>query len=286
MTSIIKDKFKTHLPLPTILPVEWDKAIKSNDNVIFDSLDHFVYIVSKLTQREDDKCGMSYKDALSNLVRRKSDFPEEEQKSIENLVRKNLLKRGLITEEVYENFKYTNGSEGSNLGVDVGKYAAGEAECVITPSRQYIDFFYELYISISYSAGVSNNTVRKNVAKLLATVAELERKHIFVKINVVFPDEGAAYVSDGEGGSSKRNFFSMIPVFSHKDPKSIEVMSSVVNDKLLRKFFFAIVEDFYGKDLSGVYGRPVELNKTINIGKDLNEVELFEKIKKDVGFID
>ncbi len=281
MTSVIKDKFNTSIAMPTITPVEWKSAFTSNDNVLFDSLDHFVYTVSKLTQLEDRKCGMSYKDALNNLIRRKSDFPEEEQKSVENLVRKNLLKRGLITEEIYENFKYTNGSEGSNVGVDVGKYAAGEAECVITPSRQYIDFFYELYISISYHCGVSDETVRKNVAKLLTTIAELERKHIFVKINVVFPDQGAATV-DGE----KRNFFSMIPVFSHKDFKSVEVMSSVVNDKLLRKFFFAIIEDFYGRDLSYGYGRPVELPKTINIGENLNEVELFEQIKKDVGFID
>ena len=281
MSSVIKDKFNTSIAMPTILPVEWKKEFTSNDNVLFDSLDHFVYTVSKLTQKEDDKCGMSYKDALNNLIKRKSDFPEDEQKAVENLVRNNLLKRGLITEEIYENFVYTNGSEGSNVGVDVGKYAAGDAECVITPARQYIDFFYELYISISYSCMVRDSDVRKNVAKLLTTVAELERKHIFVKINVVFPDQGAATV---EGKS--RNFFSMIPLFSHKDFKSVPLMSSVVNDKLLRKFFFAIIEDVYGKDISYGYGRPVSLPKTINIGEELNEVELFEQIKNDVGFID
>jgi len=281
MTSIIKEKFKTSVPMPTILPLEWGDDFISNDNVIFDSLDHFVFIVSKLTQCEDNKCGMSYKDALSNLVRRKSDFPEEDQKTIENLVRNKLLKRGLITEEIYESYRYTNGSEGSNVGVDVGKFAAGEADCVITPSRQYIDFFYELYISISYSCSVSDKTIRENVAKLLTTVSELERKHIFVKINVVFPDQGVARV-DGES----KNFFSLIPVFSHKDFKSVEIMSSVVNDKLLRKFFFAVIEDLYGKDIAGGYGRPVSLPKTINIGEDLDEVELFEQIKKDVGFID
>ena len=63
-------------------------------------------------------------------------------------------------------------------------------------------------------------------------------------------------------------------------------MSSVVNDKLLRKFFFAVIEDLYGSDLSYGYGTPVALSNTINIGEDLNEVDLFEKIKKDVGFID
>jgi hypothetical protein len=286
MTSVIKNKFNTSVPLPTILPTEWGEKFKSNDNVIFDSLDHFVYVVSKLTQKEDNKCGITYKEALSNLVRRKSDFPEKDQKTVENLVRSNLLKRGLITEEIYENFRYTNGSEGSNVGVDVGKYAAGEPDCVITPSRQYIDFFYELYISVSYSGNVRNETVRENVAKLLTTVAELERKHIFIKLNVVFPDKNPASISDDEGKKSYRNFLALIPIFSHKDFKSVEIMSSVVNDKLLRKFLFAVLEDFYGDTLSGGYGVPVDLPRTINIGENLDEVALFQQIKKDVGFID
>lgn len=280
MTSIIKEKFNTSIAMPTILPEVWRSEFTSTDNVLFGSLDHFVYVVSKLTQKEDNNCGVSYEEALENLVRRKSDFPKSDQESIRNLVRSNLLKRGLITEEVYENFKYT--SDGTNVGVDIGKYAAGESDCVITPSRQYIDFFYELYISISYSYGVSNKTVRENVAKLLATVEELERKHIFVKINVILPIQDAAY--DTEGNS--KSFFSLIPVFSHKDFKTVEVMSAVVNEKLLRKFYFAVVEDLYGDSISSSYGTPVALPKTINIGEDLNEIELFDQIVKDVGFID
>lgn len=274
--SLISEKFNTKIPLPSIFPAVWGSTFVSNDNVLFDNLDQFVFTVSKLTQKQDDNCDISYKEALDKLVRRESDFPESKQESIRNLVRNNLLKRGLITEEVYEDFKYS--TDGTQVGVDVGKYASGDASCVITPSKQYIDFFYEIYISISYSWGVPNETVRENVAKLLATIEELERKHIFIKVNTVLPVRNAGYVN---GNSS--NFFSVIPLFSHKDFKSVPIMSSVVNEKLLRKFYFAVLEDFYGNNISAGYGSPVQLEKTMNIGNQFNEVELFESIMKEVG---
>lgn len=267
--SLIQETFNLRTPFSDLFPKEWNDTISGYDNVVFNNLDHFVYTVSKLTQKSDDYCGMSYKKALDMLVKRQSDFPESEQTTIRNLVRKNLLKRGLITEEIYEAFKYDTG--GTQVGVDVGKYAAGEADCVITPARQYIDFFYEMYVSISYEWGVSNTTIRENVAKLLATVEELERQHIYIKINAVLPIIGC---SNGKYA----NFFSSIPIFSHKDFKSVSTMSAVINDRLLRKFYFAILEDTYGSDLRGGYGTPVSLPKTLNIGKPLNEIELFEEI--------
>lgn len=274
--SLLKETLKTTVPMPSIFPKVWKNSFNSNDNVLFDSLDQFIYLVSKLKQKQDDNCDISYADALKKLIRRESDFPKKDQESIRNLVRKNLLKRGLITEEVYENFRYA--TEGTAVGVDVGKYAAGESDCVLVPARQYVDFFYELYVSVSYNCNVSDNMVRENTAKLLATVEELERQHIFIKIVTVLPISGPAY-SDGK----VRNFFSAIPVFSHKDIKCVDVMSSVINERLLRKFYFAVLEDLYGKNLSGGYGSAVTLPKTINIGQHLDEIELFEHIKKEAG---
>jgi hypothetical protein len=274
--NIISKNFNTSSPIPSIYPDGWQEKLCGYDTVLFDSLDQFVFTVSKLTQKEDSNCNISYADALKNLIQKKSDFPKSDQDTVRNLVRNNLLKRGLITEEVYENFRYT--SDGTQLGVDIGKYAAGESDCVLTPSKQYIDFFYELYISISYSFQVSNVTVRNNVAKLLATVEELERKHIFIKINTVLPINNVANIDN-----TSKNFFSSIPVFSHKDFKSVDVMSSVVNEKLLRKFYFAILENLYGTNLHSGYGYPKDLDKAMNIGKDFNEVELFESIVERVG---
>lgn len=274
--SLISDKFNTNSPMPSILPKEWNGILESDDNVLFDNLDQFVYIVSKLKQDEDNKCGISYEKALDMLIRKQSDFPKIKQESARNLVRNNLFKRGLITAEIYENFKYTG--DGTNLGFDVGKYAAGDADCILTPSREYIDFFYELYINIAYPWDIDNEVVKENVAKLLATVEELERKHIFIKINVVVSIKELAKV-DGE----EKNFFSILPVFSHKDRKDVDVMSSVINEKLFRKFYFAVIESLYGDDGYGHKGYPVDLPKTMNIGYSFDEVELFESIMKEVG---
>ena len=69
--SLIKEKFNTSEPIPTILPTEWSNNFTSNDNVLFDNLDQFVFTVSKLTQEDDSYCDISYKDALEKLIKRK-----------------------------------------------------------------------------------------------------------------------------------------------------------------------------------------------------------------------
>ena len=276
--NLIKDNFNTLSPLPSIFLQEWKDILDGCDTVLFDNLDQFVYTVSKLTQKQDYTCNMTYLQALNKLKQRVSDFPESHQETIRNLVRQNLFKRGLITEEVYEDFKYT--TDGTQVGIDVGKYASGDAECVITPSKQYIDYFYEMYINVSYPHYINNETVRNNVAKLLATVEELERQHIFVKINVLFP---ANNIKADQGNSKNNKFFSVIPVFSHKDFKSVDIMSSVVNDRLLRKFYFAILEEMYGDNLASNYGYAINLPKTMNVGDEFNEIEFFESVKNNIG---
>jgi len=261
-------------PLHSIFPQEWKDKMKNTDYAAFRNLDHFKYYVSKLTQKRDSNCGITYASALDNLIKSKADFPKEKQESIRNLVRSNLHKRGLITEEVYENYRYT--VDGTAVGFDVGKYANGEPDCVITPSVQYIDFFYELYISISYPYSITNEDIQKNIAKLLATIEELERQHIFIKIVLILPINNITENRD-------KKFFSSIPLFSHKDIKSVDNMSSVLNDKLLRKFYFAIVEDIYGENLASGYGNPISLSGCMNVGNKFNEIEFFENVVKTVG---
>ncbi len=270
----IKD-FDLTSKFPEVFPKIWYDKIEPCDFMMFRNLDHFRYEMSLITQKEKNSCGMTYDTALDMLLTKQSDFPESEQDSVRNLVRSNLHKRGLITEEVYENFRYT--SDGTAVDVDVGKYANGEPDCVMSPSRQYIDFFYELYINISYSHGVSNKDIRKNVAKLLATVEELERQHIFIKITLVLP------ITNCAKNRSCSSYFGCIPLFSHKEIKSVSTMSSVVNDRLLRKFFFAVLENLYGSDLSSSYGNATMLDGTMNIGNKFNEVEFFENVQKTVG---
>lgn len=263
------ESFNLKTPVSNLLPkLPWDEF----DNLEFRNLTHFVNTVSKITQKQDDNCGLTYKEALNKLIKREPTISPTEQESVRNLVRKNLHKRGLITKEVYEDYKYA--TDGVQVGIDVGRYAAGEPECVMTPSKQYIDFFHELFISVSYPYRVENSEVAKNVAKLLATIEELERQHVFIKITLVFPVKGP---------SSGKNLFSSIPLFHHKEYKDVELMSSVVNERLLRKFYFALLEAVYEEELNEGYGHATELDKVMNIGSTFNEVEFFETVKEEVG---
>lgn len=276
MKDVIKE-FNLDLPFPDVFPEEWKSKINPCDFMAFRNLAHFKYVANELRQKQDMNCGMSYEQALHKLLKGESDFPKQDQMIVRGKVRENLLKRGLITQEVYENFRYS--TDGTKVDVDVGKYANGEPDCVITPAVQYIDFFYELYVSISYSHNVSNENIRQTCAKLLATIEELERQHIFIKVVLVLPIK--SIMIEEERG--RRNFMSAIPLFSHKDPKTVDMMSSVINDRLLRKFFFAIVEDLYGENLSGAYGYAEQLPKSMNVGSTFNEVEFFESVVKAVG---
>lgn len=258
-----------------IFPDEWKAELPNFCNVEFRNLDHFRHIVGKLTQKEDNKCGVSYKKALEDLLQGNSLITDEEYVSINNLVKSNLYKRGLITDEVYENYRYT--VDGTKVDVDVAKYAGGEPDCVMTPAVEYVDFFYELYVNISYPHYVKDADVRRNVIKLLSTIEELERQHVFIKITLVFPAIGSGYNNEGSD-----NFFSSIPLFSHRDEKNAHVMSSVLNERLLRKFYFAIMEDTFGKNLNENYGKATQLHRCMNIGDEFKEIEFFELVMNTV----
>lgn len=276
MHEVLK-QFDTGLPYPDVFPESVQKVLTKRDYFQFRNLPHFCHVVSKMTQKEDNKCGMTYAEALRRLLKGESDFPEAEKAELRNLVRSNLFRRGLISEEVYEEYRYS--VDGTVVTYDVAKYAAGEPDCIISPARQYIDFFYELYVSVSYPWNIANEKVRHNCAKLLATIEELERQHIFIKISLIFPDRQCAYMDD-----EQRNFFGYIPLFSHKDPKSVDTMSAVVNDRLLRKFFFAILENYYGDALASNYGLAcTDIKNVMCIGNEFNEITFFEDVLAAVG---
>jgi len=259
------------IKLPDIYPKEWVPKLKMDtlDFIEFRNLTHFKTYVGKLTQKQNMKCDVSYAEAFSDLMNGTSQFTDETYMTIRNLVRSNLQKRGLITQEVYENYRYT--VDGIIVDYDMGKYAAGEPDCVITPSVQYVDFFYELYVNISYRSGITNQTISANMNKMLATLEELQRQHINIKVTLVFP---------GERCNNENNFFSVIPLYSHREFKTASLMSSVLNDRLLRKFYFAILEDYYGDSLTALYGTPMMLPKTMNLGEPFDEIEFFKHIQE------
>lgn len=251
-----------------IHPKEWSEILTPDSTSVYQyrNLLHFKNHVKQLTQRKDNNCGVSYAVALKELLIDKPQMTEGDYQIIKNKVKESLLKRGLITEDVYESYTYE--VEGEIW--DVSKVIAEDPACFLVPNKKYTSYFYELYISVSYPYTIRNSTIVENMAKILATVELLEREHIYCKINLVLPIRECS-------NKGKPNYLAIIPLFSHKDTKSIDTMSAVLNDRLLRKFFFAILEDTYGSDLADGYGRPVDFPYAIK-PVDLNEVDLAQSI--------
>lgn len=269
--------FKTHLPFPDIYPPHFHNILNKEhrrDMFLFRNLPHFCHVVSKLKQEKDDHCGVTYQKAVQMLINGESDLKTKDAEKIRNKVRQNLYKRGLITEETYEEYKYS--VDGTVVGYDVAKYAAGEPDCVITPARHYIDYFYEVYVNGSYPYWVPDKQVRKSCAKLCATIEELERQHIFIKVTTIIP------IREVNKGYN-RDLFVEVPLFSHKDPKNAQKMTAVINDRLLRKFIFALMEDYYGDELNDHKGYANTVEHAMNIGEEFNEVKFFEDVLQAVG---
>jgi hypothetical protein len=262
-------KIIEHSALNDIHPQSWLQKLPTKDTVIFNyrNLLHFKSHVKTLTQSDTSACGIQYDLALKQLLTDTPTITEGEYEIIKNRVKQSLLKRGLISESVYESYHYD--VEGELW--DVAKVIAEDPACFLVPIEKYISYFYELYINISYPYYVSNSTIQDNMAKILATVELLEREHIYCKITLVFPDENC---SSGD----KKNFLATIPLFSHRDPKSIATMSSVLNDRLLRKFFFAVLEDTFGDTLNSNYGIALTIPDVINVGDTLDEIEFCQSI--------
>lgn len=243
--------------LRDIYPREWSTILDMETLEVeeFRNLLHFKTKVKELSpkshKRSDSNCGISYEKAVEELMCNKPLISNGEYQEIKNNIKNVLLKRGMISDDIYESYHYD--VEGEIW--DVSKVILGDPACFLKANKSYTNYFYELYINISYPHYVSNKEVMENIAKILATVELLETDHIYTKITLVLPmvelsDTGATY-------------FGIIPLFGHTEHKSIEVMSAVLNDRLLRKFFFVIVENRYDKDLRNSYGRAIELPSTI-----------------------
>jgi hypothetical protein len=152
---------------------------------------------------------------------------------------------------VYEGYKYDIDGD----FIDIAEYISGNPECMLKPKVSYKNYFYELFISAAYLGGVSDSTIKNNVAKILATIQLLEKEHIYIKVTIV-----AASRDTVEG---KKTLVVAIPLFSHKEEKTIESMSSIINERFFRTFIFGISEDMYGKDLYNGYGRTIDLKEAI-----------------------
>lgn len=255
-----------------IYPKSWNKTLEPSKTTVFQyrNILHFKHHVKTLTQKDNDKCGITYEKALKELLLDTPTMTEGNYQIIKNKVKNNLLKRGLISDTVYESYHYA--VEGDIW--DVAKVIAEDPECCLVPTKKYTSYFYELYISVSYPWNIKDSTIVENMAKILATVELLEQEHIYCKITLVMPNSNVS-------NKGKPHNLILIPVFSHRDPKTIATMSAILNERLLRKFLFAVYEDTYKENLDSRYGLATKFPYTI-IPVDLDECDLCSNILSQV----
>lgn len=174
-------------------------------------------------------------------------YNESKFMNIKNNVRNVLHKRGLISENVYESYKYD--IEGDI--VDVSKVIEGNPECMLKPAVSYTNYFYELYISLSIPYNIDSDDIEKGIYTILATLQLLEQEHIFTKVNMIIPAQNVTPDND---------VFIIVPLFSHKDNKNVGDMVQYLNTDALRVFYFAVMENAYPSDLNYSYGQVVPLD--------------------------
>ena len=258
--------------LSDLYPKAWNKQLENTGQAIdvleFDNLQHFKMYLKDVKLNPGGSANTNsvpFKEALADLVQGKAVMSTASYDTIKAEVKSVLHKRGLITENVYEGYQYD--VEGDFI--DIAEYISGNPECMLRPKMSYKNYFYELFISAAYLGGVSDETIKKNVAKILATIQLLEKEHIYIKVTIV-----AASQDTVEG---ERTLVVSIPLFSHKEEKTIETMSSIINERFFRTFIFGIREDMYGKDLYSGYGVTINLENAIKLS-DVNVETLAQDI--------
>lgn len=254
--------------LRDIYPKEWKDLNDDRhlDILEFRNIQHYKNYLKPLSLKSTS-FGMNYNTCLKDLLKNVPIYDIGNYEIVKNTVKQNLLKRGLISENVYESYKYSVDGE----IVDVSRVINGDPECFLTPNTTYKNYFYELYINFSINGGTSNETIAHNLCKILATVELLEKEHIYCKITAV---DYSAYVSYEDEG---RDLLLIVPIFSHKDFKDIKIMSSILNERFLRCFSFAISEHIYGDRLSSGYGKAKTMPNSIR-PINIDEIELASSI--------
>ena len=270
MISRLKQKVKPILS--NLFPKIWEKQFKETGQEIdvleFNNLSHFKQYLKKIKIRPDGAANnnaVNFETALEDLIKGKSVLNSTQFDTIKNEVKSTLHKRGLISENIYEGYEYDIEGE----YVDIAEYINGNTACMLKPKTKYKNYFYELFISAAYLGNVSEQTIIENAAKILATVQLLEQEHIYIKITLV--------AASSDTVSGKRGLVVAIPLFSHKDEKTIETMSSIINERLFRTFIFGIREDYYGEKLNSGYGCTIDLEECLLL-RDVNVESLAQNI--------
>jgi hypothetical protein len=251
------------------LPNSWNINEDNTEVIMFRNKHHFVSVASKLEQKEKDLTGISYDNAVKELKAGTGTIEPAQYETIKAKVKENLIARTLISPDISKGYSYSH--EGENL--DMSRYLEGNPECYFVPKKNEKIHFYKLFVDGTVHAHIDQREYQDKMAQLLATIELLETRNIFIEVNFIISIKEC-----GNGKTKKINLLTILPLFSYKEHKTIEKMSSVMNIRYLRKFHFAILETLYGEELEWGYGKVNVLPNTINLEKEFDYVKFAEDI--------
>lgn len=215
---------------------------------------------------------------VSTFIKSIKNTPELDNNLVElirNNVRNNLLKKGIITGEIYEGYKY----EVDGLILDLAELATGNAHCFMNPIKKYNKYFYELYVNMSIPGHVSGKDITEGLIRLIETIKALEELNLEIKINVV--DYGIGVVDKNKMNTNKRDILIIVPICSHTEYKDYNLLYPFFSEAMERGPLFQIAYRFNNTKNAG---KVKKLNNVVNIWK-LNEVELSERAIATSGLV-
>ena len=186
---------------------------------------------------------------------------------IKNEVRNKLLKKGIISGEIYEGYTY----DVDGLILDVAEFATGNSNCFMTPVKKYDKFFYELYVNMSLPGHVSTEAIQEGLIRLIETIKLLESRNLEIKINVI--DYGTNVVDRNIIDTDKSDVLIIIPLCNHTEHKSYELLYPYFSESMERGPFFQLAFALNDEQDAGGANK---LENAVNLW-ELDEVALSER---------
>ena len=212
----------------------------------------------------------SFDEALDLIMYPNGEPPVEVNtrvESIENKIRNNLKKKGLLTSWIVEDYHY----DVEGLELDIGKLIEGDPECYLQANKKYIDHYYELNVNIAVSGSKSTDTIIDAFCKVIAVVIALEKRGHKIKLIV-------SSISKNVSTDGRHSYLGTV-VKGYDDYVNISTIARVIYPSFLRRLMFKIDEVMYGDKLESGYGQAVNtLKGVVTLDNSLEEEELLNSI--------
>jgi hypothetical protein len=266
--SILTDEF----------PKEWEQVLEQTkqevDVLKFRNLQHFKEYLKTVKPGQHGRVSSqeqpeTYDKVVKDLIEGNSTISQGDYEIVRQQVKSVLQKKGLISENVYVDYEYDVDGE----FIDIAAYLEGNPECMLKPKVAYKNYFHELFINVSFLGDVDLSRVKSNLQKLLATIQLLEQENIFIKVNLISASENVV--------DNRTTQVIIIPLWNHREVKTIEEMSSIFSEHFFRTVVFGIREHEYGEKLYSGYGRSLDLPQSIAI-KNIDVALIAEDILSKV----